>query len=60
MQIIGILKETGLECLDWFALAQDRDTWMVVANTVMYLRVPKNGLAEELLASQDALCSMEL
>ena len=49
------LKETGLECLDWIALAQDTDKWLAVMNTV-----PKDGLAEELLASQDVLCFMEL
>lgn len=49
-----------MQCLDWIALPQDRDKWLAVLNTAMYLRVPKDGLAEELFASQDALYSMEL
>jgi hypothetical protein len=34
------LKETGWECMDWIHLAQDRDQWRAVVNTVMNLRVP--------------------
>jgi hypothetical protein len=35
-----ILRETGREILDWIQLAQDRDQWRAVLNTVMKLRVP--------------------
>jgi len=35
------LQEVGGDCGDWMELAQDRDRWRAVANTVMYLRVPK-------------------
>ena len=35
------LQEVGGGCGDWMALAQDRDRWRVLVNTVMNLRVPK-------------------
>jgi hypothetical protein len=34
------LKETGWESVEWIHLAQDRDRWLKVVNTVMNLRVP--------------------
>jgi hypothetical protein len=34
-----ILVETGFGNVDWIHLAQDRDTWRAVVNTVMNLRV---------------------
>jgi len=34
------LREMGWENVDWIQLAQDRDQWRVVVNTVMNLRVP--------------------
>jgi hypothetical protein len=34
------LQEIGWERVDWIALAQDRDKWGAVVNTVMNLRVP--------------------
>jgi hypothetical protein len=33
------LREIGLGCVDWIRLAQDRDLWRAVVNTVMNLRV---------------------
>jgi hypothetical protein len=33
------LKEIGWVDVDWIHLAQDRDWWMAVVNTVMNLRV---------------------
>jgi hypothetical protein len=34
------LPEIGWESMDWIDLAQDRDRWRAVVNTVMNLRVP--------------------
>jgi hypothetical protein len=33
------LREIGWESVDWIQLAQDRDRWRVLVNTVMNLRV---------------------
>jgi hypothetical protein len=38
--IIMNLMEIGCEVVDWMHLAQDRDQWRAVVNTVMNLRVP--------------------
>jgi hypothetical protein len=34
------LRDVGWEGIDWMYLAQDRDRWRALANTVMYFRVP--------------------
>jgi hypothetical protein len=34
------LRETGLEDVDWIHMAQDKDQWWAVVNTIMNLRVP--------------------
>jgi hypothetical protein len=34
------LREIGWEGVDWVHLAQDRDLWLALVNTVMKLRVP--------------------
>jgi hypothetical protein len=34
------LREIGPEVMDWIDLAQDRDQWRALVNTVMHLRVP--------------------
>jgi hypothetical protein len=34
------LGETGWDGVDWIDLAQDRDQWRALVNTVMNLRVP--------------------
>jgi hypothetical protein len=36
------LRETGWDGIDRIDLAQDRDQWRALANTVMKLRVPQN------------------
>jgi len=34
------LKETVCEDVDWMHLAQDRDQWRALANTVLKVRLP--------------------
>jgi hypothetical protein len=34
------LQEVGWQSMDWIDMAQDRDRWLAVVNTVMNLRVP--------------------
>jgi hypothetical protein len=34
------LREIGCDGVDWIELAQDRDQWRALVNTVMNLRVP--------------------
>jgi hypothetical protein len=34
------LRERGWEDLDWIHLAQNRDKWRTLVNTIMDLRVP--------------------
>jgi hypothetical protein len=34
------LREIGWDGMDWIELAQDRDQWRALVNTVMKLRVP--------------------
>jgi hypothetical protein len=34
------LREIGWDGINWIKLAQDRDQWRALVNTVMNLRVP--------------------
>jgi len=34
------LQKVGCEGMDWIELAEDMETWRVVVNAVMNLRVP--------------------
>jgi hypothetical protein len=35
-----MVKEIGREGVQWIRLAEDRDKWRVVVNTVMDIRLP--------------------
>jgi hypothetical protein len=34
------LRETGWDGVEWIDVAQDRDQWRLLVNTVLNLRVP--------------------
>jgi hypothetical protein len=36
------LREIGLKDVDWMQLAEDRDQWRTIVNTVMNLQDPYN------------------
>jgi hypothetical protein len=55
------LREIEWDGGDWIELAQDRDQWSALVNTVMNLRVPLLGIfrmAAKLAASQEGLSSV--
>jgi hypothetical protein len=57
------LKPIGWEDVGWIHLAQDRDQWQALVDTVMNLRVPtvlrSYSVAVQLLASQELLSSKD-
>jgi len=58
------LQEVGYEGMAWIDLAQDTDKWRTLAYAVWTSRFHKMRwicwLGEDLLASQEEFCSMEL
>jgi hypothetical protein len=58
------LREIGWGDMHWIHLAQDRDQWWALVNTIMNLWIPLNVgkflIPESLLASQEGHDSMEL
>jgi hypothetical protein len=38
------LREIGWDGVDWIDIAQDREQWWALANTVLNLRVPQNAM----------------
>jgi hypothetical protein len=40
LDVGGWTREIGWDGMDWIELAQDRDQWRTLVNTVMNLRVP--------------------
>jgi hypothetical protein len=58
------LLEIGLNVVDWIGLAQDRNRWRALVNSVMNLRFPINAgnyrMAAQLVASRAVLSSTEL
>jgi hypothetical protein len=39
-EVLVTICEIGWDGMDWIDLAQDRDQWRALVNTVMNLRVP--------------------
>jgi hypothetical protein len=55
------LVEVGWGDVDWIGLAQDRDRWRALVNSVLNLRVPKNaGKISSVVAARDLSSSVQL
>jgi hypothetical protein len=58
------LEEIGWGGVDWIGLAQDKENWRALMNTVMNLRIRKMlgnyRVASQLVASRVVLSSIEL
>ena len=49
--------------MGWIDMAQDMDRWRALVNAVMILGIHMRGIfriAEDLLASHEGLCSMDI
>lgn len=55
------LQQVGWEGMDWIDMAQERDWWRALFNAFGFHKTQGIiSLAENLLASQEEVCSMEL
>jgi hypothetical protein len=55
------LVEMGWGDVDWIGLAQDRDRWRALVNSVLNLRVPSNaGKLSSVLTTRDLWSSVQL
>jgi hypothetical protein len=55
------LVEVGWGDADWIGLAQDRDRWRALVNSVLNLRVPRNaGKLSSVLTTRDLSSSAQL
>jgi hypothetical protein len=54
------LVEVGWGDVDWIRLAQDRDRWRALVNSVLYLRVPKSGKLSSVQTARDLSSSAQL
>jgi hypothetical protein len=53
------LREVGWDGMDWIDLAQNRDQWRALVNTVMnHKMLGSSRVAAQLAASQEGLSSM--
>jgi hypothetical protein len=49
------LRETGWEGVDWIHLAEERDQWWAVVNTVMNLQIPQKVKLSLCLTKHNAM-----
>jgi hypothetical protein len=60
--LLPLIRVIGWDGMDWIDLAQYRDQWRALVNTVMKLQIPENAgkfwVAAELAASQESLSYM--
>jgi hypothetical protein len=52
------LREIGRDGMDWIDLAQDRDQWRVLVNTLMNLQVPENAGKYNVLFNIHLYCKL--
>jgi hypothetical protein len=57
------VREIECSSMDWIDLAQDRDQWKALVNTLTNRRVPENAgkflVGERVLASRERISSMK-